>query len=217
MLLFLFLFSPSCPLPAQGPPGEPGKPGAPGKPGTPGADVSSGCWGREARPSVCVCARVRERSAACRQLRSELRPDCGSERGGARRLGAETRFLREGLGRVGGPEGRGTGCPPLCSGSSGGYPCLPLSGHSPLTLLRGAGAWLLSFPWHPLSEFRGRACRQREGQSPPNPKEENRERLGESLPAGVWGGARPAPPWRADTCVPTTDCCHWMAKNTTVL
>ena len=56
-----------------------------------------------------MCACARERSAACRRLRSELRPDCGSERGGARGLGAAARFLLKGLRCVGGPEGRGPG------------------------------------------------------------------------------------------------------------
>ena len=146
---------PPRPLPAQGPPGEPGKPGAPGKPGTPGADVSSGCWGHEARPSVCVCvcvcvcvhARVsvceREKSAACRQLWSKLRRDwlwswrcpragrwdAVSARGSAERGGA--------------PRSTALACAPLCSASSGGYPFLPVSGCSPLTPLRGCWGFAL--------------------------------------------------------------------------
>ena len=117
------------------------------------------------------------------------------------------------------PRGAALACPPLCSGSSGGYPFLPLSGHSPLTPLRAAGAWLLSFPRHPLSEFRGRACRQREGQSPPNPKEETRERQAWGEPACWECGVTLVlhRPRRANTCAPTADCCHWMAKNATVL
>ena len=74
--IFSSFSPPSSPPPCQGPPGEPGKPGAPGKPGTPGADVSSGCWGREARPSVygggcvCVCTRARARALVFGEIES---------------------------------------------------------------------------------------------------------------------------------------------------
>ena len=78
----------------------------------------------------------------CRRLRSELRPDCGSERGGARGLGAETQFLREGLGRVAGPEGRGPGV---------SSPLLREQRRVPVS----ASQWPL--PTHPITGFWGLA------------------------------------------------------------
>ena len=65
----------------------------------------------------------------------------------------------------------------------------------------------------------GKGPAGRGGRVPLSPEEETRERLGESLPgAGEWGGAGPTlDTGHADTCAPTADSCHWMAKKAAVL